>query len=132
MTPELFDAIQKILTENEVSHSISFDKGEIPTDLYSVHAKYKTTDQDNKVAVLKIAHNKNLHLFKIYIGNKCAYAHQYTKLSKAPSPISVSISEDEFIRNILLVCKNKTENAYLDKLNQLRTFLNDLNKQQEK
>ncbi len=132
MTPELFDLIQKILTENPISHAVSFDDNKLPTDLYSVYAKYTSPNKDHKVAVLKISHTKNLNLFKIYIGGKCAYAHQYTKLSKAPSPISVSISEDEFIRNILLVCKNKTENAYLNKLNQLRTFLNDLNKQQEK
>lgn len=131
MTPELFDVIQKILTENTVSHTISFDKAGIPTDWYTVYAKYKTTDKDNNVSVLEIAHNKNLHLFKIYIGGKCAYANQYQKLSTSLN-LHTPLSEEDYIRNILSSCQKKTENAYLDKLNKLHTFLNELNKQNEK
>ena len=135
MGPQTFNLILSILQDNTVSHNLTFSsKGDAPVNNYQVYAKYTTDNHTVNKSLLKISHIPSTQMVEIYIGDKCIYTKQCNMhIGKISLNSTISSNgESDYIVKIIELCKSKTENVYLQKLTEMRNFLNELRNENQK
>lgn len=118
--------VKKLFNEYPIAHTVKL-QGNLPVNIYSILAVYKTEQRVINKSVLTIKSTPKLNLFEIIIGDKCVYAKEYStikeiNISKATRPET----EDHIILEILNICKEKVAKTYANQLKEIQTFLQQI------
>ncbi len=129
MTTNELILVKQIFTENPVYHTVRYNKDK-PVDFYTILAEYKNAKNTVQKDVLTFAHTPATHLCETYIGEKCAYAKFYQKLTTISiNPQALNATEDSIIGDIIKICKEKSGKKYANQLKQIQMFLTQLKEQ---
>lgn len=123
MTPELFNIIYQILSENTVTHTISISDEGVETNNYTVCAVYNTNGIISKNTVFEILHTPSKHNITIYCRKKRIYSQKYVSL-RAPG----FNPDQEIVRlnKILNLCKSKAAIQSINQLQEIQQLLQEL------